>query len=84
MSLTELKKDLKEKKPIIGSAQTIKQLKSGNLEKIYLASNVREDIKEDILHYAKLSNVKVIELEEDNSQLGIICKKTYNIGVISF
>ncbi len=84
MSSVELKKDLKEKKPIIGSDRTIKLLKSGELEKVYLANNTKDEIKEDILYYGKLAKVKIIELKEDNSELGIICKKPFNISVISF
>ncbi len=84
MSSIDLKKDLKEKKPIIGSDRTLKALKNGKLERIYMASNTKEDIKEDIKYYSKLANVKVIELKEDNSKLGIICKKPFNISVISF
>lgn len=84
MTIEELRKDLKTKKPVFGSDKAIKELKTGKLNKIYLSSNCREDVKRDITHYAKLSDVKVIELEETNEDLGVICKKPFNISVISF
>lgn len=84
MSIEELKRDLKDKKPVIGADRTIKNLKSGTVEKIYLASNVKDEIRKDVLHYAKLANVKVIQLEEDNFHVKFVCKKPFNISVISF
>ncbi len=84
MTAADLRKDLKTKKPILGSERTIKELKTGNLNKIYLSSNCKESTKKDILHYAKLADVQVIELGETNEDLGIICKKPFNISVISF
>lgn len=84
MSIEELRKDLKTKKPIFGSEKAIKELRTGKLTSVYISSNCKEETKEDILHYAKLSNVKVIELSETNEDLGIICKKPFNISVISF
>ena len=36
MTAADLRKDLKTKKPILGSERTIKELKTGNLNKIYL------------------------------------------------
>lgn len=84
MALEELRKDLKTKKPIFGSDKTLKELKTGKLNKIYLSSNCRDDVKRDIMQYAKLASVKVVELEETNEDLGVICKKPFNISVISF
>lgn len=84
MSIEDLRKDLKTKKPIFGSEKALKELRTGKLTTVYISSNCKEETKEDILHYAKLSNVKVIELEETNEDLGTICKKPFNISVISF
>lgn len=84
MSVDELRKDLKTKKPIFGADRAIKELKIGKLNKIYLSSTCREDLKKDIKQYAKLAGVKIIALEETNEDLGVICKKPFNISVISF
>lgn len=84
MSIENLKKILKEKKVTFGSERTLKLLRRGELTEIFIASNCPKDVKADIMHYAKLSNVKVIELEEPNDELGIICKKPFSISVLCY
>ena len=84
MSLEELRKVLNEKKVIFGSERTLKMLKNGKLNAVYVASNCQTKIKEDIKYYAKLSNVNVIELEQANDELGVICKKPFSVSVISY
>jgi len=83
MSVSELKKDIRKEGIIFGTERTIKALKNGKLEKIYISSNCRKDVREDILYYAKLSGTKVIELETDNKETATICKKPFNISVLS-
>ena len=64
-----LKEALKNKKVIIGTDRTLKNLKLGRLKRVYLASNVRQDIKEDIEYYTKLFNIKLIQLKENSGEL---------------
>lgn len=82
--MNDLREDLKKKKPIFGADRTLKEIRSGKVEKIYISKNCRDDIKRDILHYSKLADVKVIELKETNNELGAVCKKPFNISVIAF
>lgn len=82
MSLKELRKALNEKL-VIGSERTIKLMKQGKIKKVFLASNCREEIKNQIKRYAELSKVEVYEMKEANDELGTICKKSYSISVIS-
>ncbi len=84
MTIQDIKKAIKEKKIIIGADITLKKLRIGKLKKIYLASNCRKDTREDIIHYAKLNNVEVINLEKTNEELGILCKKPFSISVLSY
>jgi len=79
-----LKEAVKAKKVIIGADRTLKNLKLGKLKRVYLASNVKQDIKEDIEHYTKLFEVKLVQLKEDNEELGLICKKQFSVSVLSF
>ena len=81
--LNELKKLLKEGKVIIGTSNTIKKLKSGKLQKIWLSSNVPSGIKEDISDYSKLSDVEVVSLDVPNDELGVLCKKQFSVSVAS-
>lgn len=82
--MEELKKLLKENTAIIGTNQVMKNLKIGRLKEIYLSSNCPKNTTDDIKHYAKLYDVKVNELKENNEELGTICKKPFSISVLGF
>ena len=77
-----LKQDLKEKKPIFGLDRTLKSLKSGEAEKVYISTNCKG--KEKIQRYVKLGGVELIELDDNNVALGILCKKPFSISILCF
>jgi len=83
-NIEDIKKAIKEKKIIIGTDRTIKALKLGKAEKVFLTSNCPEGVKEDIEHYGRLGNVKIIKLKQPNDELGTLCKKPFPISVLSF
>ena len=58
------------------------ELKKGNLNKIFLASNCRDDIKTEITHFANIQKVPVELLELSNEDLGILCKKNFFVAVL--
>jgi len=84
MTIAELRKDLKTKKPIFGADKAIKGLKTGNIEKVYLSKTCKEEYRKDIERYCKLSDVTVISLKEGGDEIGAICKKPFVISIISF
>ena len=73
---------LKTKKLVIGTDRTIKNLKLGKLGKIFLSSNCPAGVKEDVVHYSKLSKVEIIKLNYPNDEVGTLCKKPFSISVI--
>jgi large subunit ribosomal protein L30e len=77
-----LKAKITDKKVIIGNDRVIKGIKSGNVKKVFLAKNCPSDVKEDLAHYADLSSIPLIELEQDNEEIGIMCKKNFLVSVI--
>jgi large subunit ribosomal protein L30e len=81
--MKELRDALKENKVIIGSKKTIKYLKLGNVKLIILANNCPENIKKDIEHYAKLSEVKIENFDGTAKQLGIFCGKPFAIASLA-
>jgi large subunit ribosomal protein L30e len=83
-NIDDIKKMIKEGKVIIGTSRTIKALKLGKTEKVFLTSNCPEDAKENIEYYAELGKVKVIKLKQPGVELGTICKKPFPISVLSF
>ncbi len=78
-----IKKLIKAKKLIIGTERTIKTLRSGNSDKVFLASNCTPQVESDIKYYSKLADASVVKLSYPNDELGIICKKPFSISVIS-
>ncbi len=82
-TISEIKKLLTDKKLVIGTEITIKNLNKGNISKIFITSNCSNNIIQDIEHYANISNVEVVQLTQSNEELGILCKKPFSISVIS-
>jgi len=80
--LVEIKKNLTQKKIIIGAKKTVKNIKLGRIKKIFLSSNCPRDIRKDIKYYSKISKFDIIELDYKNDELGIICKKPFSIAVL--
>lgn len=83
MSVAELRKALQLKSIYFGTKETMKNLRNGKVNKIFLANNCPEKIKNDLEHYSKISKIKVIELNQPGDELALICKKGYPLTVIS-
>lgn len=81
--VAEIKKLLEKEKVIIGTKETIKQLKLGKIAKVFLSSNTPKEVKEDIEYYSKLGKVEVVKLEQLNVDLGTVCRKPFPISVLS-
>ncbi|OIO63624.1 50S ribosomal protein L30 [Candidatus Woesearchaeota archaeon CG_4_10_14_0_2_um_filter_33_10] len=81
-SLSDIKKDLKTRKIIIGTKVVMKNLKLNKLEKIYVASNCNESSKKELEYYSKLLKIPVVKLKQPNDELGVICKKQYSISML--
>jgi len=77
------KKIIDEKRIVIGYNRTLKKIKRGEVEKIFLAKNVPENIKKDIEYYQKLGNFEVEILNYSNEEVGLLLKKPFKISVIS-
>ncbi len=80
--MKDLKAKVQEGKAVIGKEQTLKFLRTKSLQKVYLAKNCPESLKADVHHYAKLISTPVVELELDNEELGLFCKKNFFISVL--
>jgi len=79
--MEEIRKLLESDKLLIGTDRSLKALKLGKLEKIYISSNCPDDVKETIDRYA--NGTEIINLEVPNEELGVICRKPFLISVVS-
>ena len=80
--IQELRKLLDEGKLVIGTKRTIKELKLGNLEKVFLSLNCPAKAKDDVKNYSKLSKTTVSQLKYPNDELGVLFKKPYSISIL--
>ncbi len=83
MTIAEVKKQLESNKLVFGTEKSVQQLKLGKAQKIFLSKNCPEQIRKDIFHYASLSNTEVDILDEENTEIGGICKKPFAISVLA-
>ena len=82
MTVEKLQADLlsNSEKLVFGSERSLKFLKNGKLEKIYLSNNCKADLREEIQRHSK--DVEIVELGVLNTEAGVVCKKTFPITVI--
>ena len=78
----DIKTDILSGKAVIGKEAVLKSLKNKKLSKVYLASNCPDELKKDIEYYSKLTGTKVIVLDKDNEELGILCKKNFFVSIL--
>ena len=81
-TINEIKKLLNDERLIIGTERTMKALRQGSLEKVYLAANPAADIKADLERHAALGGFEKVELDVTNDELGTLCKKPFPISII--
>lgn len=82
MPITEIKNNLKNKRLVLGTRLTLKQLKRGKVAKVFLSSNCPESVRKDISHYSQVSSIALEQLDIPNSDLGTICKKPFSVSVV--
>ena len=80
-NIVQIKKGLEDNKVIIGNDLTLKELKKGNLLKVYLSANCAKEMKETLEHYAKLADAEVVQLPYPNDEFAVLCKKPFSISV---
>jgi large subunit ribosomal protein L30e len=78
----EIRKLLGSDKLIIGTDRVMKLLRQGALKKVILASNCKAEISSDVQYYSGLNGVEIVQLAENNEELGVFCKKPFNISVL--
>lgn len=81
--MKDLKAKLQDGKTVIGKEQVLKHLRGKTLAKVFLANNCPKALREDVLNFAKLATVPVVELALNNEELGLFCKKNFFIAVLA-
>lgn len=84
MSVELLKKDLKDKKFTLGLNETLKKIKLGKVQNIFLAKDCNSKERDMILNYKKIGEINVYELDITSLEIGALCKKQFSISVLSY
>ncbi len=79
----ELKRILKTGKVIIGAKKSIRAIKLGKAKGVILASKIPKEIEDDVLYYARLSNIKVIRFHGSSHELGMAIGKPFPVTTIA-
>lgn len=80
--MIDIKKHLKDKKLVVGTKLTVKQLRLGKMQAVFLSSNCPVKVKDEISHYCSISACKVEQLKIPNDELGALCRKPFSISVL--
>ncbi len=78
----EIKKLLETEKIVIGADRVEKLLRQGKISKVFVTLNCKESIRDDIESYARISKTEFVQLEIENDEMGIACKKPFSISVV--
>ncbi|HMK54742.1 MAG TPA: 50S ribosomal protein L30e [Methanobacteriaceae archaeon] len=66
----------------LGSEKSIQALKLGNGKLVIIAENCPRDIREDVEHYSKLSDIPVYTFEGSSVDLGSVCGKPFTVATM--
>jgi len=80
--ILEIRKLMKTDKAVVGTERTLKLLKLGKIEKVYVTVNCPENVKNDLDYYNKISKFSIVNLKYPNEELGTICKKLFSISIL--
>ncbi|MBT3984885.1 50S ribosomal protein L30e [archaeon] len=84
MSLEELNKAIKEKELTLGSRKTLSKIKLGKVKTVYISNDCPEEVRKDILHFSKIAEIKVNDLDMNGLELGTLVKKQFSVSVLSY
>jgi large subunit ribosomal protein L30e len=73
---------VKSKKIIIGERETIRFIKVNSPKLIVTAKNISDQMRKEIEHNAKISNLKVEVFDGNSKELGMICGKQFPVSAL--
>jgi len=80
--LKVLRNKIQDGKVVIGLDRVMKAIKAKKLGKVFIASNCPQETIGDLQYYADLAGVEITQLELDNEELGVFCRKNFFISVL--
>lgn len=74
---------VKTGKVSLGANSAVQNAQTGKAKLIILAANCPKEVREDIEHYSKLSNLPVITYKGSSLDLAAACGKPFSISALS-
>jgi large subunit ribosomal protein L30e len=74
---------VKTGKVTFGAASAVQNAQTGKAKLIILASNCPEDVRGDVEHYSKLSNVPLIVYKGTSLDLAAVCGRPFSVSALS-
>ena len=75
----EIRRAVDTGKVIFGERTAEKNVLKGNGEVLILSHNIKQAMKERLEHYAKLSEIELLEFDGTAKELGAICGKPFPV-----
>ncbi len=66
----------------LGSDKSVQGIKLGKGKLVIIAQNCPIDIREDVMHYSKLSDIPVYDYEGTSLELGSVCGKPFTVATL--
>ena len=70
-------------KTVLGSDKAKKLAILGEAKAIVIARNCQPAVKQDVMHYASVSSLPVIQFAGTSVELGVVCGKPFPVSAIS-
>ena len=80
----EIKKGIADKKIVLGTQRTLKELMKGSLARVFISANCPDYVREKLKFLCGSVSVEVLEIPNSNEELGVIAKKPFLISVLAF
>lgn len=74
---------VKTGKVLFGANSTIKNVMTGRVRLVVLASNCPDNIRKDIEKYCKISRIPLVVSSRNNIELGRVCGKPFSVSVLA-
>ena len=83
MTPEEIRKYLENKKVVFGARQAVKHAKLDNAREIFLSGNCEPQLRNKLVHYSTLSELKVQQLQQNSDELSIALNKDFGVNVLT-
>lgn len=67
----------------LGENKAVEAIRKNSAKVVVVASKNKNETVQDVMHMAKLSNIKVLVFEGTSMELGSVCGKPYSVSVLS-